>query len=96
MRQWQGDQLIGQAFAGTKGLQLLFHGSERGEVFILRVIAAAVGNDSRVAEPGQHVDMRIGVIAGQFSMLQPEETLDAEQFTQARLQPGTIISGVPA
>ena len=89
-RPGQRHQPVGSAGGGAEPLQLGLHGRERGEVLVRGVVAAHVGNGVVRAEPGQGVDVRVGVVAGQRAVLEPEHPLCAEQVSERAFQAGPV------
>ena len=71
-------------------MQFGFHALQRVEVFVRRIGTADVGNGGRVAKSGQRVDMRIGIVAGEVAMVQPQHPVDAEKRLQFFLKLGFI------
>ena len=83
--QGHSDEAEGFAPLRAQGLQLLLHGAERFEVLVGRVVAAHVDNRVLRAEPRQRVDVRVGVVAREVAVAEPEEVVHAEPVGEQRL-----------
>lgn len=70
---------VGFAGKGTERLQFAFHGLQGGKVFVMGLVAAYVGNGIGCAQARQCVNVRVGVVAGEISVMQPKHLLQPKQ-----------------
>ena len=86
-RPGQGHEAVGRAVGGAEGFQLFLHRLKLRVVLVRRVIAGHVGDRARVAEARERVDVAVGVVAREIAVPEPEDTVQAEQLPQTRLDP---------
>ncbi len=63
-------------------------------VLVGRDVAAHVKDGVVGAEPGQGVDVGVGVVAGQIAVMKPEDAPQAEQLAQRGLDAGLVEMGI--
>ena len=56
--------------------------------------ALRVGDGAGTTEAGQHVDMTVGIVAFQFTVVEPEDPVDPEQVPEQAFQSVPAFPGV--
>ena len=67
----QPHKFVRLAIAGSEGLKFLFHQVQFFVMLVVLVLARHVCNGVAVAEPGKGVDMPVGVITSQITVVEP-------------------------
>ena len=93
----QGQQPVGRAIEGGEGAQLLLHAAQRLVVLVGGIGTPYVDNGIVGGEPGQGVDVAVGVVAGQITVVEPQDALQSEGLFQilfdAHLRPLAVAVG---
>ena len=58
------------------------HGGECFEMIVIGIITVHVDNGIIRRQAGQNIDMAVGIIAGQMTMIQPQYPCCTKLFTQ--------------
>ena len=90
----KGNQAVGTAVGGAECLQLGFHVLEVGMLGVGGVGGLDIGNGVVRAEACEGVDVSVGVVALQMSVVEPEDALGVEVAEQAllNLRGGEVVA----
>lgn len=92
-RHGERHEAVGVAFGSAEGTKLLLHGRESGMMLIGRIGALHVGNGIGRTKAGEGVNVGIGIVASEITMMEPEDALYAKTLAEKGLHLRLIDRG---